>query len=205
MSTSASSTSFRRIAPSELPVQTAALAQALLGLVVVHDSPEGRCAGRIVEVEAYVIADPASHAFTGRTERNASMFLGPFYAYVYRIYGTAFCLNVTSETSAVGAAVLVRALEPLSGKSLMESRRGTSKLKDLCRGPGRLCRALDIDLRHNGLDLLNGPNLWLSHGEGTVGRIGKSKRIGISKAAGRHLRFYEAGSAYLSGPRALSP
>ncbi len=202
---SVSTYSFGRIAPSELPTQTAALARALLGLVVVRDLPEGQCAGRIVEVEAYIVNDPASHAFAGRTSRNASMFLGPFHSYVYQIYGTAFCLNVTSETESVGAAVLVRALEPLAGIPLMQSRRGMSKVSDLCRGPGRLCKALNIDLRQNGLDILNHRNLWLARGARSMGRIGKSKRIGISKAGRRHLRFYEAGSPYLSGPRALSP
>lgn len=184
---------------------TVALARALLGLILAHDSPEGRCAGRIVEVEAYVIGDHASHAFAGRTQRNASMFLGPFHAYVYRIYGTAFCFNVTSESKAVGAAVLIRALEPLQGISLMEVRRGTNRLVDLCRGPGRLCKALGIDLRYNGADVLRGRQLWLGRASHEAGRIGKSKRIGITKAAGRRLRFYEVGNRYVSGPRALSP
>ncbi|MDQ6932088.1 MAG: DNA-3-methyladenine glycosylase [Candidatus Eremiobacteraeota bacterium] len=186
-------------------METVALARALLGLVLVRDSPEGRCAGRIVEVEAYVINDQASHAYAGPSERNASMFLAPFHAYVYQIYGTAFCLNVTSETEAVGAAVLIRALAPLEGTSLMELRRGKNRVADLCRGPGRLCKALEIDLRHDGACILTDPHLWLARAPHGAGRIGKSKRIGITKAAGRHLRFYEIGNRYVSGPRALSP
>lgn len=172
---------------------------------MVRDSPAGRRSGRIVEVEAYVAGDEASHAFRGRTQRNASMFLAPFHTYVYRIYGTAFCLNISSETDAVGAAVLVRALEPLEGKPLMATRRGTGEVQQLCRGPGRLCQALDIDLRQDGVNILNDADLWLASTGPFGGRIGRSKRIGITKAASRHLRFYEVGSPYLSGPRALSP
>ncbi|MDQ6826280.1 MAG: DNA-3-methyladenine glycosylase [Candidatus Eremiobacteraeota bacterium] len=196
---------YERITAGELPTDTVALARAILGLVVIRDSPQGCCTGRIVEVEAYVADDPASHAFLGKTKRNASMFLRPFRAYVYRIYGTAFCLNITSESPDVGAAVLVRALEPLDGASLMEFRRGTGDVRDLCRGPGRLCKALEIDLRHNGLDALNDSELWMGRSRRSIGRIGKSKRIGISKAAHRRLRFYEIGNRYVSGPRALSP
>lgn len=138
------------------------------------------------------------------------MFLGPFHAYVYKIYGTSFCVNVTSESAGEGAAVLVRALEPLEGLAVMEQRRGTTRMRDLARGPGRLCQALNVDLALDGIDLLRDKRLWLAcplrGGETDGGRgLGTSKRIGITKAAERLLRFYERDNPFVSGPKALSP
>jgi len=133
------------------------------------------------------------------------MFLDPYHAYVYKIYGTSFCVNVTSETAGEGAAVLVRALEPLEGLALMEQRRGTTRVRDLARGPGRLCQALAIDLGLDGVSLVRDERLWLAAPVGTVPKIGTSKRIGITKAAERLLRFYERGNPFVSGPKALSP
>ncbi len=133
------------------------------------------------------------------------MFLGPFHAYVYKIYGTSFCVNVTTEKAGDGAAVLVRALEPLEGLALMEQRRGTTRVLDLARGPGRLCQALNIDLSMDGADLLGGRSLWLAAGKANAPPVGSSARIGITKAAERPLRFYERGNPFVSGPRALSP
>ncbi len=176
----------------------------MLGATLRHTTPAGAAAGRIVEVEAYPPGDPASHAYNGLRVRNASMFLGPLRAYVYRIYGTSWCFNVTSEPEGVGAAVLIRALEPLDGIALMEARRGTSVLRDLCRGPGRLCTALAIDASVDGAGLASGGPLELEPAAGPV-RVGLSARIGITKAADRRLRFYLRGSPYLSGPRSLSP
>jgi DNA-3-methyladenine glycosylase len=173
--------------------------------VLVRDCPDGRTAGRIVETEAYVLDDPASHAYRGPSKRNASMFLGPFHAYVYKIYGTSFCVNVTSETTGEGAAVLVRALEPLEGLGFMEARRGTTRVRDLARGPGRLCQALSIDMELDGVDLLADERLWLAATPPTSVRVGKSRRIGITKAAERLLRFYEKGNPFVSGPKSLSP
>jgi DNA-3-methyladenine glycosylase len=198
---------YRRLSADDLPAATIDLAQALIGCVLVRDCPDGRTAGRIVETEAYVRDDPASHAYRGPSRRNASMFLGPFHAYVYKIYGTSFCVNVTGETEGEGAAVLVRALEPLEGLGLMEDRRRTTRVRDLARGPGRLCEALAVDLELDGIDLLRDKRLWLAqYGEGaSAQRIGKSRRIGITKAAERLLRFYERGNPFVSGPKALSP
>lgn len=195
----------RRIASGELPVDTTELARALIGCVLVRDCPDGRVAGRIVETEAYVLGDPASHAYRGRSRRNTSMFLPPHHAYVYRIYGTAFCVNVTSEHAGYGAAVLVRALEPVTGLALMERRRAGADRRDLCRGPGRLCEALAIESTLDGEDLLRGRALWLARGTRASGLIGSSTRIGISRAAERPLRFYEIGNPFLSGPKYLSP
>lgn len=170
-----------------------------------RDSSAGVVAGRIVETEAYVLDDPASHAYIGRRERNASMFLDAFRSYVYFIYGVNYCLNVTSEGHGEGAAVLIRALEPLEGVQLMCQRRGTETVRDLCRGPGRLARALAVDRSLDGRDLLTDDDLWIARPARAPGRIGVSRRIGISRAAERRLRFYERGSPFVSGPRALSP
>ncbi|MBV9272141.1 MAG: DNA-3-methyladenine glycosylase [Candidatus Eremiobacteraeota bacterium] len=196
---------FARIARGALPAETVALAQALIGCALVRDCPDGRRAGRIVEVEAYIPGDPASHAFRGETQRNAAMFLGPFHSYVYRIYGTSMCINVTSETAGVGAAVLIRALEPVEGLRLMELRRRTTRMRDLCRGPGRLCQALDIDLRLDAVDLLEGDSVWLARAGGKRPVVASSTRIGITKAADRTLRFYEPDNPFVSGPKWLSP
>ncbi len=196
---------YRRLSAAELPAETVDLAQALIGCVLVRDCPDGRTAGRIVETEAYVLDDPASHAYSGPSKRNASMFLPPFHAYVYKIYGTSFCVNVTSETEGQGAAVLIRALEPLEGLGFMEERRATTRMRDLCRGPGRLCQALSIDADLDGTDLLAASGLWLAASPATSKRVGKSRRIGITKAAERLLRFYERDNPFVSGPKALSP
>lgn len=195
---------FARLAPACLPVETEALAEALLGCVLVRESREGVAAGRIVETEAYLPGDPACHAYRGKSPRNATLFGPPHRAYVYQIYGTSFCFNLSSEADGEGAGVLVRALEPLEGLGLMQARRESS-VRDLCRGPGRLCRALAIDRSFDGLDLLTHPKLWLA--SKTVGRtrVGRSRRIGVTKAAHRRLRFYEAGNPYVSGPARLNP
>ena len=196
-------TAYRRLRIGELPTETLALARALIGCVLVRDCPDGRTAGRIVETEAYLFDDPASHSYRGRSARNASMFLDPFHAYVYIIYGTSFCVNVTSEECGHGAAVLIRALEPIEGLDLMESRRNTAAVRDLARGPGRLCQAMAVDRRLDGIHLLKSRELWLARPSGTV-QVGRSRRIGITKAAERPLRFFERGSRFVSGPRALS-
>lgn len=188
----------RRLRAGELPEKTTDLAKALIGCVLVRDCPDGRTAGRIVETEAYVIGDPASHAFRGKSARNASMFLPPHRAYVYRIYGTSFCVNVTSENVHEGAAVLIRALEPLEGLRAMELRRKRTRVRDLCRGPGRLCQALAIDRDLDGIDLLKSRELWLAAAAPGPLKIAKSRRIGITKAAHRHLRFFERDNPFVS-------
>jgi DNA-3-methyladenine glycosylase len=195
---------FRRIDPATLPIASRALAKALIGCILVSETRAGRTAGRIVETEAYLSGDPACHAFPGKSARNATLFGVPHRSYVYQIYGTYFCFNLAAEVDGVGAGVLIRALEPLDGIPLMEVRRGTTVLRDLCRGPGRLAQALDIQRVDDGLDLLVRKRLWLAAGA-PAARIKSSPRIGITKAAERLLRFYEAGNPYVSGPRKLSP
>ena len=195
-----------RLGPDSLPIRTRALARALIGCVLVRESDEGRAAGRIVETEAYLPRDPACHAFRGKTRRNATLFGPPHRAYVYQIYGTSYCFNLSSETEGCGAGVLVRALEPLAGLELMQRRRGAGiRTRDLCRGPGRLCAALAIDLRLDGVDLFTDERLWLAASAGRPPRVRTSRRIGLTRAAERRLRYYEAGSPWLSGPAHLSP
>lgn len=192
------------VARDELPVDTVALARWLIGKGLVRETPEGVTSGRIVETEAYLVGDAASHAFKGRSGRNGSMFLDRGHAYVYFIYGTWFCMNVSSETKGIGAAVLLRALEPVAGIDLMARRRGTSDIRDLARGPGRLAQAMAIDARLDGADLCKAGPFHLAHVDSPLAEIGESKRIGITKDADRVLRFYERGSAFVSGPKRLS-
>lgn len=193
-----------RLSRDELPVDTAALARFLIGKIVVRETPEGVISGRIAETEAYVLGDAASHAFRGMTPRTRPMFLERGHAYVYLNYGTSWMLNVSGEAEGIGAGVLIRALEPLEGIALMQAHRGTEKLRDLARGPGRLCRALQIGPWADGLDLCADSPLWLGRDEVEPGEIGLSVRIGITKDADRPLRFYVRGSPFVSGTRALN-
>jgi DNA-3-methyladenine glycosylase len=192
---------------SELPVDTAALAHFLVGKLLVRELPEGLASGRIVETEAYVIGDAAGHAYVGMTPRNRALFLERGHAYVYLAYGLSWMLNVSSEAKGVGAGVLIRALEPLEGIAIMASNRGTERLRDLTRGPGRLAQALRIDRSLDGLDLCQEGPLWLAHdapSEMGDKEIGESVRIGISKEADRLLRFYLRGSPFASGAKSLN-
>ncbi len=196
--------SLRRLQRADLPVNTVALARYLLGKVIVHDTANGRLSGRIVETEAYPVGDAAGHAFRGRTPRNGSLFLERGHAYVYLVYGASFLLNVSSEKAGVGAGVLLRAIEPLDGIELLDGTLRANRRADAGRGPGRLTKALKVDLRHDGLDLCSASSsLWLAASARKVGRIGRSVRIGLTYEADRVLRFYERGSAYISGPRSL--
>jgi DNA-3-methyladenine glycosylase len=191
----------RRLHRTDLPIDTAKLARFLIGKTLVHDLPEGRLSGRIVETQAYVVGDAAGHAFRGRTPRNRSLSLERGHAYVYRAYGLHSMLNVTSEVPGVGAGVLLRALEPLDGIHLMRLRRVQAPLIDLARGPGRLAQAMGIGLRHDALDLCAVGPLWLGDSVRPMGDIGRSVRIGVSRETRRLLRFYEKGSPYISGSK----
>src|SRR5262249_44405374 len=153
------------LARSELPADTTSLARYLLGKILVRTLPQGIVSGRIVETEAYVIGDAAGHAYRGMTRRNHSLFLERGHAYVYLAYGLSYMLNVSSETPGIGAGVLIRALEPLEGVSIMRLNRGSDRLRDLARGPGRLTTALLIDRRLDGHDLCREGPLWLGRGD----------------------------------------
>lgn len=193
----------RRLRRVELPVDTIDLARFLIGKIVVRDTTRGRVSGRIVETEAYPVGDAACHAFRGQTPRNGSLFLRRGHAYVYFTYGSSFMLNVSSEREGIGAGVLVRAVEPLEGIAVMGRLRGTTRLVDLTRGPGRLAEAMAIDFKQDGLDLCAAGPLWLATNGGTTRDIRTTTRIGLSRNADLPLRFYEHGSNFVSGPKKL--
>jgi DNA-3-methyladenine glycosylase len=174
------------------------VARDLIGCVVRH----GPCAGLIVETEAYHDSEPACHAFAGLTPRTATLFGAPGRAYVYRSYGIHFLLNAVAEPEGVGAAALIRALEPLEGIELMVERRGLGRRRDLCSGPGKLTQALGIGLAHNAGDLTAGP---VTIEPPPPGRprptVTASPRIGITRAIELPWRFCVAGSPHVSSPR----
>ncbi|MDB5621541.1 MAG: DNA-3-methyladenine glycosylase [Devosia sp.] len=155
----------------------------------------GGVGGRLVEVEAYDEADPASHSFRGPTPRNRAMFGPPGQTYVYKIYGIHWCLNFVCQP---GSAVLIRALEPTTGLNRMRALRGALADRQLCSGPGKLCRALGIDGSHNGLPLDEPPFAVLEASAGA--KVAAGPRIGITKGADTPWRFAEPGSPFLSRP-----
>ena len=193
-----------RISRDSVPCDTVSLARFLLGKVLVREFARGFAAGRIVETEAYLQHDPACHAFGGMTSRNRSLFLEHGHAYVYLCYGTSYLLNVSSEAGGIGSGVLLRALQPLYGIEHMQRNRSHVKLIDLARGPGRLTAALQVDRRHDGLNLFTDKQLWIGDDGHRIKSIGESVRIGLSKAADERLRYFVTGSRYLSGPRKLN-
>jgi DNA-3-methyladenine glycosylase len=192
------------LARSKLPLDTVELARYLIGKIVVRTTPEGVLSGRIVETEAYPVGDPAGHAYRSETPRNHALFLNRGHAYVYLAYGTSYMFNVSSERVGVGAGVLIRALEPLKGIETMQRNRRVQNPRDLARGPGRLAAAFDIDRRLDGIDLCRKGPLWIARGFGRVPKVGTSTRIGLSRAAGRLLRFYVQGNRFVSGPNSLN-
>ena len=183
------------------------VARAVLGRLLVHDTPAGRVSGRIVEAEAYRGAgDPASHARRGPTARNAAMFGAPGHAYVYFTYGMHHCLNLVTQPRGRASAVLVRALEPVDGIPLMRRRRGLEEVVRLARGPGNVARALGLTRAHDGLDLVRGP-LWLSDlpPRRAGRRIARSGRVGIHVARERPWRCCLEGHPCVSAPRGPRP
>ena len=193
----------RRLKRSDLPHDTMELARYLIGKTLVHELPRVRLSGRIVETEAYPVGDRAAHAFGGLTPSRRSLFLPHGHAYVYFTYGSCFMMNVSSEVEGTGAGVLVRAVEPLEGIGFMERRRGTTRLLDLARGPGRLAQAMDINKRYDGVNLCVGGKLWLGDAVRPTGPIGITIRIGITRDVHQPFRFYERGSPFVSGPKRL--
>ncbi|HXN18856.1 MAG TPA: DNA-3-methyladenine glycosylase [Candidatus Binatus sp.] len=214
----------RRLRRSELPVDTVELARFLIGKTLVHDLPHVRLSGRIVETEAYLVGDAASHAFRGVTPRNRALFLERGHAYVYFIYGNHFMLNVSGQREGIGEGILLRGLEPLEGIDWMQLHRAekpstrrrsnrsaekarkksTAPLTELSRGPGRLAAALRITRSLDGVDLCAKGPLWLGTAAKPTGEIGVSVRIGIRVEAHRLLRFYERGNPFVSGPHRLN-
>lgn len=189
-----------RLTRADLEGPTPDVARRLLGMRLVHDGPEGRCSGRIVETEAYLAeGDAACHAHGGRTARNASMFLAPGHAYVYLIYGVHLCFNVVTGPRGVGEAVLVRALEPLEGLERMRARRGGVSTVELCNGPGKLVQALGIGRDADGASLMHGKSRLLAPTRGwSGGPIEVGPRVGITRSRDLALRCYCLGSPFVS-------
>jgi DNA-3-methyladenine glycosylase len=170
------------------------VAPDLIGVTLLVDG----VGGRIVEVEAYDQEDPASHGYRGRTARNAAMFGPPGHAYVYRSYGIHWCLNLVCRERGVPEAVLIRALEPMSGLDVQQSRRGVKDVRALCSGPGKLCQALGITGEHDGLALDVPPFELEARAE--IPEIVTGPRIGITRATELRWRYMNANSPYLSRP-----
>ncbi len=173
------------------------VARDLVGCTVRHAG----AAGRIVETESYHMDEAASHAYAGVTNRTSTLFGPPGHAYVYFSYGVHSLLNAVAETEGVGAAVLIRALEPVEGIELMRGRRGLERAEDLCSGPGKLTQALGIGLDLNGSSLVDGPIEVLARDPAArPPRIVLGERIGITKAVDLPWRFCDADSRHVSRP-----
>lgn len=189
---------------------TLIVARELIGKVLVHRTAAGPSAGRIVEVEAYIGEDdPACHAAPGPTPRNQPLYGLPGVAYVYLNYGIHFLTNVVTEPEGAPAAVLLRALEPLDGVTLMHQRRAKAgglpaeqslPAAALCRGPGNLSKAMGIDLRQNRADLV-GRHLWIEDRGLEADEVAWGPRIGLTVGTERLWRCYDVGSDAVSGPR----
>lgn len=158
----------------------------------------GSTGGMIVEVEAYHHTDPAAHSYGGQTERNAVMFGSPGRVYVYRSYGIHWCMNFVCEAAGSASAVLLRAIEPTAGLAAMRRRRSVEELRNLCSGPGKLCEALGVTRKHNGLRI-DQPPFELRTRTGDV-EVVRGVRIGITKAVEHPWRYGLKGSKFLSKP-----
>ena len=198
-----------RLARLELPVDTVELARFMVGKYLVHDLPHGRVSGRIVETEAYPVGDSTSHAYRGRRPYNGALFRAPGHAYVRLVYGASYMINMSSEVEGVGAAVLLRAVEPVEGVALMQAHRAGARHVDLARGPGRLTAAFAIGPEWDGADLCGGAALWIGRDTGAIlseggnGQVAATKRIGLSREMHALLRFYAPGNPFVSGPKRL--
>jgi DNA-3-methyladenine glycosylase len=188
----------------------AVVARAMLGTILEFNSPGGCTAGRVVETEAYLgPSDPASHAVVGLTDRTRDLFGRPGTSYVYFIYGVHWCFNAVAWRQGGGAAVLVRALEPLEGLPLMRARRwprrgpsvraSARRDRDLTNGPGKLCEALGIDRRQSGLSLQRLPLILRRGREIPDGDVLVSPRIGISRAVDSPYRYFVRNNEFVSG------
>jgi len=182
---------------------TLEIARRLLGCQLVRVTAEGQTAGIIVETEAYLQDDPACHAYTRPTERNKSMFLKAGTSYVYLIYGLYHCFNVVTSPPGIGEAVLIRALQPAEGIQLMQQRRKTDILKNLCSGPGKLAKAMDINRSLDGHNLSLTPFFIEVNQESDKPNYDQSEiiittRIGLTKGADLPYRFYVKDSPFIS-------
>ena len=174
-------------------------AKELIGKVLVRKIGRKVYSGIIVETEAYLgDKDEASHSFKGQTQRNAVMFDEGGKAYVYFTYGNHYCVNVVIGKYGLAHAVLIRAVEPVNGIEYMKKNRGTDDEYNLCSGPGKLCAAMEIDLRLNGKSL-SGNEIFIAEPfENNNRRKASTKRIGITKNADKLYRFIDPGSPFVS-------
>lgn len=179
------------------------VAKKLLGKILVHETPEGTTKCRIVETEAYMgVLDKGSHAYSGKvTPRTATLYEQGGVAYVYLIYGMYHCMNVVVNVKGLAQGVLIRALEPLEGIELMKKRRKMDKIKNLCNGPGKLCIAMDITKKENGVNLMSS-SLFIEEDEEIAPfEIVSAKRINIDYAEEAKdflWRFYIKDTPYVS-------
>lgn len=199
-------------APEFFLKPTVTLAKALLSCTLALVDKKKNCiGGRIVETEAYTQDDPCSHSFCGKTKRNHAMFMAPGTIYVYRIYGIHLCVNIAAEKEGVGAAVLIRALEPLWGIPTMEQRRNTTTITQLCSGPGKLTQALSINLAHNAQPCNSTltSNKHPTHSalkicyynKASNVKIAQSSRIGVQEKHSKQHRFYIKNNPFVSGSK----
>ncbi len=179
-------------------MDAATAAQALLGCTLISTIGGKHVAGRIVETEAYDQTDAASHSWRGRTPRTDIMFGPAGHLYVYFTYGMHYCCNVVVGEDGYGAAVLIRALEPLEGIEIMRSRRGDKADTELTNGPAKLCQAFGIDRRVNGCDLRDGNVRLLPAERPLRGNIIQTTRIGITQAKDMPWRWYIKNNPYIS-------
>ena len=177
--------------------ETFALSKFLLGCTLVHDSPEGRTAGIIVETEGYLQGDPACHAYRKKSIRNAPMFESAGTCYVYQIYGMHYCVNISGGPKDIGEAVLIRALEPTEGIELMQKRRKTNDLKSLCSGPAKLVQAMGITIDFNFLTL-DSDEFHCLESTNNDFSIVTTTRIGLTQGADLPYRFYIEGNRFVS-------
>lgn len=177
---------------------TLTVAKELLGKHFVRVYQGEKLVARIVEVESYIGEDdPACHARFGATDRNRVMYGIGGFSYVYFIYGMYNMLNVVTESEGSPAAVLIRALEPVSGIETMKKLRRSDSMRSLTNGPGKLCMALGIDTSHSGIDL-TGSEMFILNGDRSALKIASSTRIGIKDGTNRPWRFFEMGNRFVS-------
>lgn len=181
------------------------VAGQLLGHWLIRNTPAGPCGGVIVETEAYLQDDPSCHGFPGPTARNRVLFGGPGHGYVYLIYGYHFCANAVCRPTGVAEAVLIRAIEPTLGQELLRRQRLVTDVRNLTNGPAKLCEAMQIDRSLDGIDLCDPGSALFIASNPRVGAFRKefgptitTPRIGITRAAALPLRFFLAGSPYVS-------
>jgi DNA-3-methyladenine glycosylase len=181
------------------------VAKSLLGKYLIRKQGKRLLIGRIVEVEAYLgSSDPASHAYRGKTRRNEVMFYRGGHLYIYFTYGMHFCANVVTEGEEIGHAVLLRAVEPVSGIEAMKRRRAITndaRLRELTSGPAKVCQAFGLKRTHNGTDLC-GKEIWIAErmDQRTSVRTGRSRRIGVTRGVHKLWRYFERGNPFVSRP-----